>query len=42
MNRNITGDKMLSHIDRIVGEKKPINVHIAPTDAGSLMQAFNQ
>ena len=24
MEKNITGEKMLSHIDRIAGEKKPI------------------
>lgn len=32
MNRNITGDKMLSHIDRIVGEKKPITADIFLTN----------
>ena len=37
MEKNITGEKMLSHIDRIAGEKKPITADalIAPTDGGS-------
>mgnify|MGYP000441276424 CR=1 FL=1 len=54
MEKNITGEKMLSHIDRIVGEKKPItadmfltnycntDVPIAPTDGGSWIQGRRQ
>ena len=30
MEKNITGEKMLSHIDRIAGEKKPINSRYIP------------
>ena len=32
MEKNITGEKMLSHIDRIVGEKKPITADIFLTN----------
>ena len=32
MEKNITGEKMLSHIDRIVGEKKPITADIFITN----------
>ena len=32
MEKNITGEKMLSHIDRIAGEKKPITADIFLTN----------
>ena len=33
MEKNITGEKMLSHIDRIVGEKKPITAGTEDAEA---------